>query len=176
MRKPLFALLLPTLATSVMFASSAQAEMERLGETELSTVSGQSGISLDLAHLRVNAYAPGSVDNPDTPVDESDGRQKNGFKLDYVTKNHAGGGETHYFIDDVSLAMDLTGAITLDIEEDGALLIGLPDAVNFVGDGLALRNIHLNQTGLATDGGKMMNEINMQGNFDTGGTIRMWSE
>lgn len=166
-----------TVAAGLLVVTSvAHAELEKMGESEMASVSGQSGISLALSHLRVNAHQPGEVDNPDTPADESDGRQKNGFNLDYVTENHAGGGETHYFIDDVSLAMDITGAITLDIEEDGALAIGLPDSINYVGDGLMLRNIYLNETGLAADGGKMMNEISVQGNFNTGGTVRMWSD
>lgn len=154
----------------------ASAEMQKMDEGELSAVSGQSGISIEIPHLRVNAYGSDSVDNTGTPEDESDGRRNKGFKLDYVTREHGGGGEAHFFVEEVSLALDITGALTFDIEEDGALLIGLPERINYVGDGLSLHGIYLNGTGVADPRTKLLNEINVQGNFETGGTVRMWSE
>jgi hypothetical protein len=160
----------------IAVAGTAQAELQRLGESEMSAVSGQGGLSIEIPHLRINAYGRGSVDNPITTADESDGRRTKGFKFDYVTTEHSGGGETHFFVDEVSLAMDIVGALTLDVEEDGALLIGLPEQINYVGDGLSLHGIYLNTTGTPDMGGKLLNEINVQGNFNTGGTVRMWSD
>jgi len=152
----------------------AEAEMVGLEEKELSEVSGQSGLSVEIPHLRINAYDSGSVDNPNTPVDESDGRRDRGFKLDYVTREHSGGNESHYFVEEVSLAVDITGALTFDIEGDGALVIGLPDSINYVGDGYSQKGIYINDTGTIDGGGMMLNEISIQGNFDTGGTITIW--
>lgn len=163
-------------ALSMTLAMLAQAELRPLPEGELSQVSGQSGISIEIPHLRVNAHGPGSVDDPETLADEGDGRRTQGFKLDYVTREHDGGGEAHYFANEVSLAMDVTGALTVDIEEDGAMRLGLPDQVNFVGDGLSLKDIYLNGSGVPEAGTKLLNEINVQGNFNTGGTVRMWGD
>ncbi|MCG8609966.1 MAG: hypothetical protein MI864_05470 [Pseudomonadales bacterium] len=158
----------------ILWTEFTHAELVGLAENELSGVTGQAGISLEIHHLRVNAHASGSVDNPDTPEDESDGRRTKGFHYDYVTTDHNGENETHYFADEVSLAMDIEGAITLDVEEDGALVIGLPDRINYVGDGYSQKGIYLNHDGLASSGGKLMNETNIQGNFNTGGTITIW--
>lgn len=155
---------------------SSVAEMVGLEEKELSMVAGQSGLSIEIPHLRVNAHGSGSVDDPNTPNDESDGRRSKGYKLDYVTRDHDGGGETHYFVEEVSLAVDMTGAITFDIGGDGTLVIGMPDSINFVGDGYSAKGIYLNNTGQVSDGGQMLNEISIQGNYDTGGTISIWSD
>lgn len=152
------------------------AEMVGLEEQELSMVSGQSGLSIEIPHIRVNAHNSGSVDNPNTPEDESDGRRTKGFKYDYVTRDHDGANETHYFVEEVSLAADIKGAITLDVEESGTLVIGMPDSINFVGDGYSAKGIYLNNTGQISGGGKMYNEISIQGNFNTGGTISIWGE
>lgn len=169
---------LPVLYTSLTLALSplVQAELRPMQEGELSKISGQSGISIEVPHLRINAHGPASVDDPDTVTDESDGRRTEGFKLDYVTREHDGGGEAHYFANEVSLAMNITGALTVDVEEDGAMLVGLPERVNFVGDGLSLKDIYLNGSGVPEAGTKLLNEINVQGNFNTAGTIRMWGD
>jgi len=153
-----------------------EAEMVGLEEKELSEVSGQSGLSIEIPHLRINAHGSGSIDNPDTPIDESDGRRTTGYKRDYVTREHGGGGETHSFTEEVSLAVDITGALTLDIASDGALVIGLPDSMNYVGDGYSQKGIYINETGTIGGGGMMLNEISIQGNFDTGGTITIWGD
>jgi len=154
----------------------AEAEMVGLEEKELSAVSGQSGLSIEIPHLRVNSHNSGSVDNPDTPENESDGRRDKGFKLDYVTRDHNGENEAHYFVEEVSLAVDITGALTFDIEGDGALVIGLPDSINYVGDGYSQKGIYINDTGTVGGGGMMLNEISIKGNFDTGGTITIWGD
>lgn len=167
--------ILASLAVSYMPLLS-HAEMVGLEEKELSNVSGQSGISIHIPHLRVNAHTSGSVDDPNTASDESDGRRTKGFKYEYVTRDHNGGNDAHYFIEEVSLAMDIEGAITLDIEGDGALVIGLPDSINFVGDGYSAKGIYLNHTGLTSSGGQLYNEISIQGNYNTGGTVSIWSE
>lgn len=164
------------LGLSLALPITAVAELQKLDEGEMASVSGQSGISIEIPHLRINAHGPDSVDNTTTPANESDGRRTQGFKYDYVTREHSGGGEAHFFVEEVSLAVDITGALTLDIEDDGALLIGLPDSVNYVGDGMSLHGIYLNSTGTPDPASKLLNEINVQGNFSTGGTIRMWSE
>ena len=155
---------------------AANAEMVGLEENELSKVSGQSGLSIEIPHLRINAHGSGSIDNPNTPTDESDGRRTKGYKLDYVTRDHGGGNEAHYFVEEVSLAVDITGAITLDIEGDGTLVIGLPERINYVGDGFSAKGIYLNNTGNTASGGHMLNEISIQGNYNTGGTISIWGE
>ncbi|MFD2231473.1 DUF6160 family protein [Alkalimarinus sediminis] len=152
------------------------AEMVGLEETELSQVAGQSGLSIEIPHVRINAHNSGSVDNPNTSADESDGRRTKGYKSDYITREHNGGNETHYFVEEVSLAADIEGAITLDIGGDGTLVIGLPDSINFVGDGYSAKGIYLNNTGLTSGGGQMLDEISIQGNFNTGGTISIWGE
>ena len=154
----------------------AQAEMVGLEEQEWSEVSGQSGLSIEIPHLRINAHGSGSIDNPDTPENEGDGHRTTGYKRDYVTREHGGGGESHSFTEEVSLAVDITGAITLDIESDGALIIGLPDSINYVGDGYSQKGIYINDTGTIDGGGLMLNEISIQGNFDTGGTITIWGD
>lgn len=159
---------------TLAFSTSVLAELRPITEGELAKVSGQSGISIEIPHLRVNAHGPGSVDDPDTTADESDGRRTEGFKLDYVTREHGGGGEAHYFANEVSLAMDVTGALTVDIEEDGAMVLGIPERINFVGDGLSFKDIYLNGSGVPEAGTKLLNEINVQGNFNTAGTVRMW--
>ena len=151
-----------------------QAEMVGLEESELSKVAGQSGLSIEIPHLRINAHGSGSIDNPDTPNNENDGRRTTGYKRDYVTREHGGGGETHSFTEEVSLAVDITGAITLDVESDGALVIGLPDSMNYIGDGYSQKGIYINETGTIEGGGLMLNEISIQGNFDTGGTVTIW--
>ena len=153
-----------------------QAEMVGLEENELSMVAGQSGLSIEIPHLRINAHDSGSVDNPDTAENEDDGRRTTGYRRDYVTREHGGGGEVHSFVEEVSLAVDITGAITLDIEGDGALIIGLPESINFVGDGYSQKGIYINETGTINGGGLMLNEISIQGNFDTGGTVTIWGE
>lgn len=94
----LMALLAPALA---------QAELEKLDEGELSAVSGQRGISIEIPHLRINAHGSDSVDNPNTGADESDGRRTTGFRWDYVTREHNGAGEAHFFVDEVSLALSM---------------------------------------------------------------------
>lgn len=162
-----------SLAISYM-PTMSHAELVDMEETELSEVSGQSGLSIEIPHLRVNAHDSGSIDNPNTTADESDGRRTKGFKVDYVTKQHDGTDETHYFVEEVSLAVDTKGAFTIDVEGDGKLVIGLPDSVNFVGDGYSAKGIYLNNDGLAASGGKMLNEVNIQGNFETGGTVTIW--
>ena len=144
---------------------STQAEMVGLAESELSTVSGKGGLSIEIPHIRVNAHASGS---------ENDGLRTKGYTKDYVTREHDGGGETHYFVAEKSLAVDITGAFTVDIEGDGKLVIGLPDRMNFVGDGYSAKGFYLNNDGSTSSGGKMLNEISIKGNFDTGGTITMW--
>ncbi len=154
--------------------TTVQAEMVDLAEGELATIAGQSGISIEIPHLRINAHESGSVDNPNTDADESDGRRTKGFKLDYVTKEHGGGGETHYFVEEMSLAVDITGALTVDVEGDGKMVIGLPEQINFVGDGYSAKGIYLNHDGNIASGGKMLNEISIQGNFNTGGTVSIW--
>ncbi|WP_148863885.1 DUF6160 family protein [Marinobacter fonticola] len=169
---------LPALCASLTlaFSTSVFAELRPIAESELAKVSGQSGISIEIPHLRVNAHGPDSVDDPDTAADESDGRRTQGFKLAYVTREHGGGGEAHYFANEVSLAMDVTGAMTVDIEKDGAMVVGLPERINFVGDGLSFKDIYLNGSGVPETGTKLLNEINVQGNFNTAGTIRMWGD
>lgn len=169
---------LPILCVSLTLApsSSVRAELRPLAADELSEVSGQGGISIEIPHLRVNAQGPGSVDDPNTNADESDGSRTNGFRLDYVTREHNGGGEAHFFANEVSLAIDVIGALTIDIESDGSALLGLPERVNFVGDGLSFKDIYLNSSGVPEAGTKLLNEINVQGNFNTAGTIRMWSD
>lgn len=154
----------------------SHAEMIGLEESELSKVSGQSGLSIEIPHIRINAHQSGSVDNPNTPADESDGRRTKGFKRDYVTRDHDGANEAHYFVEEVSLAADIKGAITLDVEDSGTLVIGMPDSINFVGDGYSAKGIYLNNTGQVSGGGNMYNEISVQGNFSTGGTISVWGE
>lgn len=168
---------LPVLCVSLALAPSTpvQAELRLMQEVELAKVSGQSGISIEIPHLRVNSHGPGSLDDPDTAAEESDGRRTKGYKLDYITRKHSGGGEAHYFANEVSLAMDVTGAFTVDIEEDGAVLFGMPERINFIGDGLSFKDIYLNGSGTIEAGTKLLNEINIQGNFDTAGTVRMWS-
>lgn len=164
------------LALASTLPVSAAAELQRLDEGEMASVSGQRGISIEIPQLRINAHTRDSVDDPNTPQNEGDGRRTTGFKFDYVTREHGGAGEAHFFVEEVSLAVDITGALTFDIEEDGALLIGLPERVNYVGDGYSLHGIYLNDTGIADPSSKLLNEINVQGNFNTGGTIRMWGE
>ena len=155
---------------------TSHAEMVGLEENELSMVAGQSGLSIEIPHLRINAHASGSVDNPLTGNNEGDGRRTTGYRRDYVTREHSGGGEVHSFVEEVSLAVDMTGALTLDVESDGALVIGLPDSMNFVGDGYSQKGIYINETGTIDGGGLMLNEISIQGNFDTGGTVTIWGE
>lgn len=164
------------MAANFIFVGTTRAEMQRMDEGELSRVAGQSGISIEIPHLRINAHPSGSVDDSVTAADESDGRRSRGFKLDYTTTDHLGQDEAHLFVDEVSLALDITGAITIDIEQDGALVVGLPERMNYVGDGLSFKGVYLNSTGTPDMGGKLMNEINIQGNFSTGGTMRMWSD
>lgn len=166
----------PVLCISLALSASAQAELRPMPEGELAGVSGQSGIAIEIPHLRMNAHGPASVDNQDTLEDESDGRRTIGFKLDYVTRQHGGGGEAHFFANEVSLAMDVTGPLTINVEEDGAMLVGMPDRINFVGDGLSFKDIYLNGSGTPEAGTKLLNEINVQGNFNTGGTVRMWGD
>ncbi|MFE8071230.1 hypothetical protein QQM79_09230 [Marinobacteraceae bacterium S3BR75-40.1] len=173
-------------STTVIFAAaglllaalslSVRAELRPMEESALGNVSGQAGLSIEIPHLRVNAYGPGSVDDPDTAKDESDGRRTQGFTFDYVTRGHDGSNETHYFADQVSLALDIFGAFKVDIEGDGKLVVGLPDRMNFVGDGFSAKDIHLNTTGTPAGGGKLLNETNIQGNFRTGGTVTFWGD
>jgi hypothetical protein len=155
-------------------STAVQAELLPLEESELANQSGQAGLSIEVQHLRINARDSGSVDNPATAADESDGRRTKGFHLDYVTEEHNGGGKSHYFANEVSLALDTEGALTVDVSGEGALVIGLPTRMNFVGDGLSVKDIYLNSTGNAAGGGKLYNEQNIIGNFNTGGTITMW--
>ncbi len=150
------------------------AELMPIQETELAEVSGQAGLSIELHHLRINAHGSGSVDDPSTPEDESDGKRAQGYHYDYVTKAHSGGKETHYFVNEVSLALDTEGAITVDVDAEGALVIGLPTRMHYIGDGYSQKGIYLNETGRPADGGLLFQEKNVQGNFDTGGTITLW--
>lgn len=163
------------LASSILSVCSvAQADLLPMEESELANHSGQAGLSIEVKHLRINAHDSGSVDDPSTIENEGDGHRTKGFHLDYVTKEHDGGGESHYFANEVSLAVDTEGPLTVDISGEGALVIGLPTRMNFVGDGLSIKDIHLNSTGDMAGGGKLYNEQNIIGNFNTGGTITMW--
>lgn len=159
--------LLPTLAS---------AELKQMAEDDMSDVSAQAGLSIEISQLRINAQKSGSVDDPNTAADESDGRRTRGYKYDWVTKDHNGANEVHMFTDEVSLAVDMEGAWTVDIEDNGALVIGLPDQMNFVGDGYSQKGIYINTDGQTSSGGQLWGEKNIQGNFTTGGTITLWSD
>lgn len=162
-----YRLALVSLLLGAALPAWAQTDMQDLGEQEMADIAGQSGISIEIPHMRVNAHGPS---------DPRNGERTQGFKLDYITRGHDGGGKAHYFVNEVSLAADMEGAITLDIEEDGRLQIGLPDRIHFVGDGYSQKDIYLNATGNPGDGGKLYNEISIQGNFETGGRISFWGE
>ncbi|MCP5208306.1 MAG: hypothetical protein H7A01_13950 [Hahellaceae bacterium] len=161
-------------SSALCLCAPVRAELLPMKESELASQSGQAGLSIEVQHLRINAHESGSVDNPATAANEGDGRRTKGFHLDYVTKEHGGGGESHYFANEVSLALDTEGALTVDVGGDGALVIGLPTRMNFVGDGFSVKDIYLNNTGNVAGGGKLYNEQNIIGNFNTGGTITMW--
>jgi hypothetical protein len=160
--------------SAFFIAANALAELKPMDESEMANHAGQAGLSIELKHLRINAHESGSIDDPTTVEDESDGRTTTGYHYDYVTEDHNGDNETHYFTNEVSLALDTEGAITLDITERGALVIGLPDRMNYVGDGHSMKGIYLNGTGNPADGGQLMLEKNTIGNFNTGGSITMW--
>ncbi|MDG9671918.1 hypothetical protein ONV78_29565 [Hahella sp. CR1] len=151
----------------------AASELRDMEEGELSQVTAQSGLIIEIPRVRINAH-DGSLDDPGTPQDESDGRRTRGFRYNYITTEHDGGAQTYYFTDEISIAMDIEGPLKLDVDDGGHMVLQLPERVNFVGDGYSMKGIYLNNTGDPANGGKLLNEINIQGNFETGGQVFVW--